>query len=43
MKWAIVLSAREMCGSVRIGRKNPKSLWWNVLKDVIKRKEDAWK
>ena len=33
-----------MCNSVRVGRKNPKSVWWNeVLKAVINRKEDAWK
>ena len=40
MKWAIVESAREVCGSVKVGRKNPKSVWWkDQVKYVIKRKE----
>ena len=44
VKWAIVESAREVCSSVRVGRKNPKSVWWNyALTAVIKRKEDALK
>ena len=29
VKWAMVESARKVCGSVRVGGKNPKSLWWN--------------
>ena len=29
VKRAIVESAREVCGSVRVGGKNPKSVWWN--------------
>ena len=38
VKWAMVESAREVCGSVRGGGgKNPKSAWWN---DEVK---TAWK
>ena len=29
VKRAMVESAREGCGSVRVGRGNPKSVWWN--------------
>ena len=29
VKWAMVESAREVCGSVRVGGKNPNSMWWN--------------
>ena len=29
VKLAMVESAREVCGSVRVGRKNTKSVWWN--------------
>ena len=29
VKLAIVESAREVCGSVRVGGGNPKSVWWN--------------
>ena len=29
VKRAIVESARELCGSVRVGVKNPKSMGWN--------------
>ena len=29
LKWAMVESAREVCGSMREGEKNPKSVWWN--------------
>ena len=44
MKQAIVESAREVCSSVRVGRKNPKSVWQNdALKAVNKRKEDSSK
>ena len=33
-----------MYGSVRVGGKNPKSVWWNdEIKTAIKRKEAAWK
>ena len=43
-KQAIIESAREVCGSVRIGRKNPKSIWWNnKVKAIVKTKENAWK
>ena len=40
----MVESARELCGSVRVGEKNPKSVWWNdEIKSVVRRKEDPWK
>ena len=33
-----------MYGSVTVGEKNPKSMWWNdVVKAAFKRKELAWK
>ena len=33
-------SAREVCGSVGVGGKNPKSVWWNdEIKAAVKRKE----
>ena len=40
VKWVIVESAREVCSSLRVGGKNPKSLWWN---DAVVRKEAAGK
>ena len=44
MKRAMVESAREVYGSVRVGGGNPKCVWWNEqVKAEIKRKEDAWK
>ena len=44
VKQAIVESAREVCGSVRLGGKNPKSVWWNYeIKTEDRRKEAAWK
>ena len=33
LKRGMVESAREVCGSMRLGGKNPKSVWWND--DVI--------
>ena len=40
----MVESAREICGSVRIRVKNPKSEWWkDEIKAAVKRKEAAWK
>ena len=47
-------SAREVCGSVRVGGKNPKSVWWNdEIKAEVRRrcwqlemkrqKKDVWK
>ena len=27
----MVLSAREVCGSVRVGGKDPKNVWWNGI------------
>ena len=32
VKRAMLESAREVCGSVRVGRKTPKSVWWNEIK-----------
>ena len=29
MKRAMVESAREVCGSVKVGGENPKNVWWN--------------
>ena len=35
----MVESAREMCGSVRVGWNNPKSMWWsNEVKAAVIRK-----
>ena len=40
----MVESAREVCGSVRVGGKNPESVWWNdEIKAPVRRKEAAWK
>ena len=40
----MVASAREVCGSVRVGEKNPKRLWWkDEIKAAVRRKEAAWK
>ena len=44
VKRAIVESTREVCGSVRVGGGNSKSVWWNdEIKAVVRRKNDAWK
>ena len=44
VKQAMVESARKVCGSVRVGGKNPKSVWWNdEIKSAVGRKEAAWK
>ena len=40
MKRAIVESGREICGLVRVGGWNPKSVWWNdQVKVAVKRKK----
>ena len=40
MKRVIAGSAKEVCGSVRLGWKNLKSIWWNrEVKAAIRRKE----
>ena len=40
----MVESAREVRGSVRVGGKNPNSVWWNEeIKAAVRRKEGAWK
>ena len=37
-------SARKVCGSVRVGGGNPKSVWWNVqVKREVKRKKASRK
>ena len=39
----MVESAREVCGSVRVGGKNPKSVRFNdQVRAAVKRKEAAW-
>ena len=44
VKWVMVESAKEVCGSVKVGRGNSKSVWWNdQVIATVKRKEDAWK
>ena len=36
--------SREVCGSVRVGEKNPKSVCWNdEIKPAVRRKEAPWK
>ena len=41
---AMVESAREVCGSVKVGGKNPKSVWLNdEIKAVGWGKEATWK
>ena len=40
----MVESEREVCGSVRVGENNPKSVWWNdEVKAVERRKKAVWK
>ena len=35
----MVESARELCGSIRVGGKNPKSVWWNdEVKATVRRR-----
>ena len=44
VKRAMVESVREVCGLVRVGRKNPNSVWWNdMVKAAVRRKEVALK
>ena len=43
VKQAMVDSIREVWGSVRVGGKNLKNVWWNdVVKVAVERKETAW-
>ena len=36
---AMLDSAREVCESVKVGRKNPNNVWWNdVVKAAVERK-----
>ena len=40
VKWAMIESAREVCGSVTVGGKNPKSVWLSdEVKGAVRRKE----
>ena len=33
-----------VCGSVKLGGKNPKRVWWSdEIKGAVRRKEEAWK
>ena len=44
VKRVMVESEREACGSVKVGGKKPKTVWWNdETKDAVRKKEDAWK
>ena len=37
-------NAREVCGSVKVGKKNPKNVWRNdVVKAPVQRRKTAWK
>ena len=39
VKRTIVESAREVCGLVRVGGKNPKTVWWNdEIKAAVRRR-----
>ena len=39
----MVESARVVCGSVRVGGKTPKSVWWNdEIKAAVRSKEATW-
>ena len=40
----MVGSVREVCGSVIVGEKSPKKMWWsNDIKATVRRKDAAWK
>ena len=44
VKRKMVERAREVCGPVRVVRKNPKSVWWNdEVKAAVRRIEAVWK
>ena len=44
VKWAMVESAKEVFGSVRVGGRNPKSVWWSDEgKAAVRRKEAVWR
>ena len=44
VKQPMAESAREVCGSMRVGGKNPRSVWWNdEVKAAVRRKGDAGK
>ena len=40
----MIENAREVCSSVRVGGKNPNSVWENdEVKEAFRRKEAVWK
>ena len=42
-KLAMVESAKEVCGSVKVRGKNPKSVWWtDEIKAAVRRKKELW-
>ena len=44
VKGAMVENAREVHGSVGVGGKNQKSVWWNdEVKALVRIREAAWK
>ena len=44
VKRAMVKSAREKCCSVKVGRKNTNSVWWDdKVKAAVRIKEAGWK
>ena len=44
VKRAMVESAGEVWGSVRVGGNNPRNVWWNhEVKAEFRGKEAAWK
>ena len=44
VKRSMVESTREVCGSMKVGGKKPKIVWWNnEVKGAVRRKETAWK
>ena len=44
VKQTLVESTRKVCGSVKEGEKNSKSVWWkDKVNAEVKRKEAAWK
>ena len=44
VKRTVVESGREVCGSVRVEGKNPKTVLWNdEVKAAVRKNEAAWK
>ena len=43
VKRTMLKMEREVCGSVKVGGKNTKSVWWNdEIKGAVRIKEAAW-